>query len=167
MKYQVRRVGRTLSVALFLLPLFCISLGSGAVSTVLRIAFSPCFPIFLSTTEGVRSTDPLRVRAALSLGANRWQIFGNVIVRSALPNIIVGLRLGFALGFFVLVAAELIAADSGLGYRIQESRNFFLVDRMFVGAAVIGVLGFTFNLVLRRLEDLLLRWRTTIAQARG
>ncbi len=65
------------------------------------------------------------------------------------------------------MAAELIAADSGLGYRIQESRNFFLVDRMFVGAAVIGVLGFTFNLVLRRLEDLLLRWRTTIAQARG
>jgi len=152
---------------LALLPLFIIWLGIGEVSKVLLIAFSTFFPIFLNTTEGVRSTDPLHVRAALSLGANRWQIFGNVIVRSALPNIIVGLRLGFALGFFVLVAAELIAADSGLGYRIQESRNFFLVDRMFVGAAVIGVLGFTFNLVLRRLEDLLLRWRTTIAQARG
>ena len=152
---------------LALLPLFIIWLGIGEVSKVLLIAFSTFFPIFLNTTEGVRSTDPLHVRAALSLGADRWQIFGNVIVRSALPNIIVGLRLGFALGFFVLVAAELIAADSGLGYRIQESRNFFLVDRMFVGAAVIGVLGFTFNLVLRRLEDLLLRWRTTIAQARG
>ncbi|HEV8437727.1 MAG TPA: ABC transporter permease [Methylomirabilota bacterium] len=152
---------------LALLPLFIIWLGIGEVSKVLLIAFSTFFPIFLNTTEGVRSIDPLHVRAALSLGADRWQIFSNVIVRSALPNIIVGLRLGFALGFFVLVAAELIAADSGLGYRIQESRNFFLVDRMFVGAAVIGVLGFTFNVALRRLEDLLLRWRTTIVQAHG
>ena len=152
---------------LALLPLFIIWLGIGEVSKVLLIAFSTFFPIFLNTMEGVRATDPIHVRAALSLGANRWQIFANVIVRAALPNIIVGLRLGFALGFFVLVAAELIAADSGLGYRIQESRNFFLVDRMFVGAAVIGVLGFTFNLVLRRLEDLLLRWRATIVQAHG
>lgn len=152
---------------LALLPLFIIWLGIGEMSKVLLIAFSTFFPIFLNTTEGVRSIDPLHLRAALSLGANRWQIFTNVIIRSALPSIIVGLRLGFALGFFVLVAAELIAADSGLGYRIQESRNFFLVDRMFVGAAVIGVLGFSFNLLLRRLEDLLLRWRSTIVQAGG
>jgi len=152
---------------LALLPLFIIWLGIGEVSKVLLIAFSTFFPIFLNTTEGVRSTDPLHLRAALSLGANRWQIFTNVVARSALPGIIVGLRLGFALGFFVLVAAELIAADSGLGYRIQESRNFFLVDRMFVGAAVIGVLGFTFNVGLRRLEEFLLRWRSTIVQARA
>jgi len=150
---------------LALLPLFIIWLGIGEMAKILLIAFSTFFPIFLNTTEGVRSTDPLHLRAALSLGANRWQIFTNVVTRSALPAIIVGLRLGFALGFFVLVAAELIAADSGLGYRIQESRNFFLVDRMFVGAAVIGVLGFGFNLALRRLEEFLLRWRSTIVQA--
>lgn len=152
---------------LALLPLFIIWLGIGEVSKVLLIAFSTFFPIFLNTTEGVKSTDPIHIRAVLSLGANRWQTFTNVIIRSALPSIIVGLRLGFALGFFVLVAAELIAADSGLGYRIQESRNFFLVDRMFVGAAIIGVLGFGFNLALRHLEDFLLRWRTTIVQAHG
>ncbi|MBI4591694.1 MAG: ABC transporter permease [Candidatus Rokubacteria bacterium] len=152
---------------LALLPLFIIWLGIGEMSKVLLIAFSTFFPIFLNTTEGVRSIDPIHLRAALSLGANRSQIFTNVIIRSALPSIIVGLRLGFALGFFVLVAAELIAADSGLGYRIQESRNFFLVDRMFVGAAIIGVLGFSFNYALRRLEDLLLRWRTTIVQAQA
>ena len=150
---------------LALLPLFIIWLGIGEIAKVLLIAFATFFPIFLNTTEGVRSSDPLHLRAALSLGANRRQIFTHVAARAALPGIIVGLRLGFALGFFVLVAAELVAADSGLGYRIQESRNFFLVDRMFVGAAVIGVLGFSFNLLLRRLEDSLLRWRSTIIQA--
>jgi len=152
---------------LALLPLFIIWFGIGELSKVLLIAFATFFPVFVNTTEGVRSTDPLHVRAALSLGAGRWQIFSNVIARAALPGILVGFRLGFALGFFVLVAAELIAADSGLGYRIQESRNFFLVDRMVVGAVIIGVLGFGFNLLLRRLEEFLLRWRSTIVQATG
>ncbi|MEJ0068926.1 MAG: ABC transporter permease subunit [Pseudomonadota bacterium] len=72
---------------------------------------------------------------------------------------ITGLRLGFGLSFFVIVAAEFIAADSGLGYLINDARTFFLVSQMLLGAAVIGIIGFVFNTLLRRVEARLLRWR--------
>jgi ABC-type nitrate/sulfonate/bicarbonate transport system permease component len=84
-----------------------------------------------------------------------------VVLPAALPAIITGLRLGFALSFFVIVAAEFIAADSGLGYLINDARTFFLVSQMLLGAAVIGLIGFTFNRLLRLLEARLLRWRKT------
>ena len=76
-----------------------------------------------------------------------------------MPNIITGLRLGFALSFFVIVAAEFIAADSGLGYLINDARTFFLVSQMLLGAGVIGLIGFIANVLLRRVESRLLRWR--------
>ena len=78
-----------------------------------------------------------------------------------MPGTITGLRLGFGLSFFVIVAAEFIAADSGLGYLINDARTFFLVSQMLLGAAVIGLIGFTFNRMLRMLEARLLRWRKT------
>jgi ABC-type nitrate/sulfonate/bicarbonate transport system permease component len=76
-----------------------------------------------------------------------------------MPEIFTGLRLGMGMAFFVLVAAELLAADSGMGYRIQEARWQFRVDRMFFGAALIGVVGYILLYALKRLEDRLLDWK--------
>jgi len=99
------------------------------------------------------------VRAAASLGASDRQIFWHVILPAATPNILTGLRLAFGLSFFVIVAAEFIAADSGLGFLINDARTFFLVSNMLLGAAVIGIIGVVANVGLRRLESWLLRWR--------
>jgi ABC-type nitrate/sulfonate/bicarbonate transport system permease component len=144
------------------LPMFIIWFGIGEPSKVLFIAFSCFFPIYLSTTQGVRFTDPVLIRAARSLGASRAQIFLHVVLRAAVPEIMTGLRLGFGMAFFVLVAAELIAADAGLGYRIQEARNQFHVDVMFLDAFLIGVLGFGIGAGLRWLQGYLLRWKSQI-----
>jgi ABC-type nitrate/sulfonate/bicarbonate transport system permease component len=144
------------------LPMFIIWFGIGEPSKVLFIAFSCFFPIYLSTAQGVRFTDPMLIRAARSLGASRVQIFFQVILRAALPEIMTGLRLGFGMAFFVLVAAELIAADAGLGYRIQEARNQFRVEIMFLGAFLIGILGFTVGTGLRWLQGYILRWKAQI-----
>jgi ABC-type nitrate/sulfonate/bicarbonate transport system permease component len=76
-----------------------------------------------------------------------------------MPEIFTGLRLGMGMAFFVLVAAELLAADSGMGYRIQEARWQFRVDRMFFGATLIGVVGYILLYALKRLEDRLLDWK--------
>jgi ABC-type nitrate/sulfonate/bicarbonate transport system permease component len=144
------------------LPMFIIWFGIGEPSKVLFIAFSCFFPIYLSTTQGVRFTDPVLIRAARSLGARQTQIFLHVVLRSALPEIMTGLRLGFGMAFFVLVAAELIAADAGLGYRIQEARNQFHVDVMFLDAFLIGALGFGIGAGLRWLQGYILRWKAQI-----
>jgi ABC-type nitrate/sulfonate/bicarbonate transport system permease component len=141
------------------LPMMVLWFGIGEMSKIAFIAYAAFFPIFTTTLEGIKYVDPLLIRAASSLGASERDIFRYVVLPAALPNIITGLRIGFGLSFFVIVAAEFIAADSGLGFLIDDARTFFLVSNMLLGAAVIGAIGFTFNTLLRRLEARLLRWR--------
>jgi ABC-type nitrate/sulfonate/bicarbonate transport system permease component len=143
------------------LPMMVLWFGIGEASKIAFIAYAAFFPIFTTTLEGIKYVDPLLLRAAASLGASQRDLFRYVVLPAALPAIITGLRLGFALSFFVIVAAEFIAADSGLGYLINDARTFFLVSQMLLGAAVIGLIGFTFNRLLRLLEARLLRWRKT------
>jgi ABC-type nitrate/sulfonate/bicarbonate transport system permease component len=141
------------------LPIFIIWFGLGELSKVLMIAFATFFTIYVNTYQGVRYADPLLMRAALSLGAKPTYAFFTIGLPSAMPEIFTGLRLGMGMAFFVLVAAELLAADSGMGYRIQEARWQFRVDRMFFGAALIGFVGYLLLHGLKRLEARLLDWK--------
>ena len=141
------------------LPMMVLWFGIGEGSKIAFIAYAAFFPVFTTTLEGIKFVDPVLLRAASSLGATRGEMFRYVVLPAALPAIITGLRLAFGLSFFVIVAAEFIAADSGLGYLINDARTFFLVSNMLLGAAVIGIIGFGFNVGLRRLEGALLRWR--------
>jgi ABC-type nitrate/sulfonate/bicarbonate transport system permease component len=141
------------------LPMMVLWFGIGEASKVAFIAYAAFFPVFTTTVEGIKYVDPVLVRAASSLGASERQIFWHVVLPAATPNILTGLRLAFGLSFFVIVAAEFIAADSGLGFLINDARTFFLVSNMLLGAAVIGIIGVLANVCLRRLEGRLLRWR--------
>ena len=143
------------------LPMMVLWFGIGEMSKIVFIAYAAFFPVFTTTVEGIKHVDPLLVRAAASLGATRAELFRHVVLPAALPSIITGLRLGFGLSFFVIVAAEFIAADSGLGYLINDARTFFMVANMLLGAVLIGLIGFLFNTLLRGLESWLLRWRQT------
>ncbi|HWN91681.1 MAG TPA: ABC transporter permease [Verrucomicrobiae bacterium] len=146
------------------LPMMVLWFGIGESSKVAFIAYAAFFPVFTTTVEGIKYVDPVLIRAASSLGATERQIFWHVVLPAATPNIITGLRLAFGLSFFVIVAAEFIAADSGLGFLINDARTFFLVANMLLGAAVIGIIGVAANVLLRKLEARLLRWR---AESRG
>ncbi|MBL6456503.1 ABC transporter permease [Belnapia sp. T6] len=141
------------------LPMMVLWFGIGEMSKIAFIAYAAFFPVFTTTVEGIKYVDPVLVRAASSLGASRADLFRYVVLPAALPSIITGLRLGFGLSFFVIVAAEFIAADSGLGYMINDARTFFMVSQMLLGAVVIGLIGFVVNILLRSLEAWLLRWR--------
>ena len=141
------------------LPIFIIWFGLGELSKVLMIAFSAFFVIYVNTYQGVRYADPLLMRAAQSLGASPQRSFFTISLPSALPEIFTGLRLGMGMSFFVLVAAELLAADSGMGFRIQEARWQFRIDRMIWGAVEIGVIGYILFALLEKLENRLLAWK--------
>jgi ABC-type nitrate/sulfonate/bicarbonate transport system permease component len=141
------------------LPLLVLYLGIGEASKIGFIAYSAFFPVFTTTREGIKYVDPLLVRAAESLGASERDILRYVIIPAAMPSIMTGLRLSFALSFFVIVAAEFIAAERGLGFLINDAREFFRVDRMLLGAAAIGLLGYVFNQLFGRLERALVPWK--------
>ena len=144
---------------LAMLPMFIVWVGIGETSKVGFITYATFFPIFLTTVTGVRQIDPLLLRAAESLGARGIGLFTRVILPAALPDILTGLRLGVALAFFVIVISEFIGAEHGLGYLINDGRNFFLVPQMLGAAVVLGLLGYAGNGLVRLLERRLTRWQ--------
>jgi len=144
---------------LAMLPMFIVWVGIGETSKVGFITYATFFPIFLTTITGVRQIDPLLLRAAQSLGARGVGLFTRVILPAALPDILTGLRLGVALAFFVIVISEFIGAEHGLGYLINDGRNFFLVPQMLGAAVVLGLLGYGGNGLVRLLERRLTRWQ--------
>jgi len=144
---------------LAMLPMLIVWVGIGETSKVGFITYATFFPIFLTTITGVRQIDPILLRAAQSLGARGVGLFTRVILPAALPDILTGLRLGVALAFFVIVISEFIGAEHGLGYLINDGRNFFLVPQMLGAAVVLGLLGYAGNGLVRLLERRLTRWQ--------
>jgi len=144
---------------LALLPLFIVWVGIGEGSKVGFITYATFFPMFLTTVHAVGRLDPLLVRAAQSLGARPAQLFFRVILPAALPEILVGVRLGVALAFFVIVISEFIGAEQGLGFLINDGRSFFLVPQMLGAAVLLGLLGYGGNVLVRVVERRYLGWQ--------
>ena len=142
------------------IPLAILWFGIDELSKVFIIAYGAFFPILVNTLAGFREVDRVQVRAAQALGANRFHVFRDVVLRSAFPFMIVGARLGMSMAFIVLVAAELIASSAGLGFMISDARYNFRTDQIFLGMACIGALGFALNALLLRVERSLLKWKT-------
>lgn len=110
------------------LPLMVIWFGIGETSKILLIYLAIFAPVALSTVAGVRSVAQVRIRAAQALGASRWQLLRFVVLPSALPEILTGVRIGLGVGWSTLVAAELIAATRGLGFMVQSAGEFLATD---------------------------------------
>lgn len=140
------------------LPLIIIWFGIGEVSKVLVIAIAMLAPIALSTASGVRNTSRERISAARTLGASRAQVMRHVVLPSALPSILTGLRIALGAGWTTLVAAELIAATEGLGFMIQSAAQFLVTDVVIMGIFVIAGIAFALEFGLRLVEARLVPW---------
>ena len=140
------------------LPLIVIWCGIGELSKVLLIYLAIFAPIAIATATGVRTVDPAKIRAAQSLGASRGQLIRHVILPSALPEILTGLRIGLGVGWSTLVAAELIAATSGLGFMVQSAAQFLVTDVVLLGILVIALIAFAMEMGLRALQRQLVPW---------
>ncbi|MCY1292535.1 putative aliphatic sulfonates transport permease protein SsuC [compost metagenome] len=115
-------------------------------------------PVVIATATGVRSADPARLRAAQSLGATPAQLVRHVILPGALPDILTGIRIGLGVGWSTLVAAELIAAQRGLGFMVQSAAQFLVTDVVILGILVIALIAFALELGLRALQRKLVPW---------
>ena len=142
-----------------LLPLLILWLGLGEASKVAVIALGVFFPMAINTYTGVREADPLLVRAAVAFGASRAGVIRKVILPSALPMIFAGLRLGAGTALLLLVAAEMIAVESGIGFLVLHAGNIMATTKLMVGIVMLSLLGLASSWGLTRLERVAIPWR--------
>ncbi|MEZ5639182.1 MAG: ABC transporter permease [Burkholderiaceae bacterium] len=147
--------------AIALAPLAIVWFGIGEPSKYFLITYTVFLAVWLNTDHGASHVASTYIRASRSLGAGTWREFFEVVIPAAAPHIVSGLRLGAALAFLSLVAAELTGASSGIGYRIQESRQFFRTDRMFVGLVELGLLGGLLDFIFQQISRRVVHWEQT------
>ena len=147
------------------IPLAILWFGLGLKPTIFIIFIGTVFPIVLNTLHGVRGASRRLIEFAQILGANRVDVLRKVIVYEAFPYVITGMRVGFGIGWMSVVAAEMIAAKSGLGYLIMTARWIFATDMVLAGMLMIGLIGFGGDLILRMIERHFMRWRAAMVMS--
>ena len=141
------------------LPLMIIWFGIGELSKVLLIVLACFAPVALATRSGVLSASADQINAARALGASRAQVLRYVVLPAALPEILIGLRIGMGVGWTTLVAAEMVAAQAGLGQLVLNASNFLRTDVVVMGILLIGLFATLFEVGLRQLERVLVPWK--------
>jgi len=143
------------------IPIAILWFGVGNASPIFLIFISSVFPMVLQTTAGVHTIERRYLRAAQNFGVSRPTLFRQVIIPAVLPQVIVGMRIGLGVAWLVVVAAEMIALHSGLGYLIIDSRNAGnRYDLVISGMIIIGLIGLSLDGAMRLLEGLrIVRWR--------
>ncbi|MFE1229722.1 ABC transporter permease [Streptomyces sp. NPDC058745] len=144
-----------------LIPLFIIWLGIGEAPKVALIALGVAFHLYLNVYAGIRGVDAQLVEAGKSLGLGRWGLIRHVVLPGALPGAMTGLRYSLATAWLALVFGESINADAGIGFLMNQAREFFRTDVIVVCLVVYAFLGLLADTVVRTLERLLLQWRPT------
>jgi NitT/TauT family transport system permease protein len=143
------------------IPVAILWFGVGNTSPIFLIFISSVFPMIVQTTMGVRTIDRRYLRAAANFGVSRSVLFRRVVIPAVLPEIIVGMRIGIGVAWLVVVAAEMVALNSGLGYLIMDSRNAGnRYDLVIASMIIIGVIGLLLDGATRLLERMnIVKWR--------
>ncbi|MFE3824637.1 ABC transporter permease [Streptomyces sp. NPDC059092] len=144
-----------------LIPLFIIWLGIGEAPKIALISLGVAFHLYLNVYAGIRGVDEQLVEAGESLGLGRWGLIRHVVLPGALPGAMTGLRYSLATAWLALVFGESINADAGIGFLMNQARDFFRTDIIVVCLVVYALLGLLADAVVRTLERLLLQWRPT------
>lgn len=150
--------------ALALTPLFIVWFGIGETPKVALIAFATIFPVYLNLYSGIRGVDPRLLDAAKSFGLSRWEQIWHVVLPATLPSLLVGLRYALSISILVLVVAEQINASAGLGYLINNARDFMRTDIIVVCLMVYAILGLGADWLVRIIEARALIWRPSIVE---
>ncbi|WP_435235055.1 ABC transporter permease subunit [Psychromonas sp. PT13] len=141
------------------LPLVIIWMGIDESSKITLIFLAMLAPIVLSARAGVASVRLEQIQVAYSMGATPWQVVTQVISRGAMPDIMTGMRIAIGFGWTTLVAAEMVAAERGIGFMVLNASEFLVTDVVIAGIFVIGIIAYCFDLFMRYLETKLIPWK--------
>lgn len=145
-----------------LIPLVIVYLGIGETARVSVLVYSAFFASLVVIFEAVSGVDQIYVRAAQALGANQWEIFRKVVAPAVTPQLFVALRVALGVSWATLVAAELLAAQDGLGATIQNSANFFKIDVIYVGIAAIGCMALLMDYLIKVIMAHFVQWQERV-----
>jgi NitT/TauT family transport system permease protein/sulfonate transport system permease protein len=140
-------------------PLAILWFGIGNAPSYFLVFIGAVFPVFVATYSAVRNIERTQINAALCLGATSTMLIRDILIPGALPVIFPGLRIALGVGWMCVVAAELIAAQSGLGYMIQQSRVLLQTQNVVTGMIAIGVIGLAMNGIMTMIERRLIPWQ--------
>jgi taurine transport system permease protein len=141
------------------LPLIVIWFGIEETAKVVLIYLACFAPLAMAARAGVKSVMIEQINAAYSLGASKWQVIRHVVIPAALPEIFTGMRISIGFGWTTLVAAEMVAAQAGLGQMVLNASNFLRTDVVIMGIVVIGVVAYSFDLLMRYIERVVVPWK--------
>lgn len=141
------------------LPLIVIWFGIDETAKIVLIYLACFAPLAMAARAGVRSVMIEQINAAYSMGASKWQVIWHVVIPAAMPEIFTGMRIGIGFGWTTLVAAEMVAATEGLGQMVLNASNFLRTDVVIMGIVVIGVVAYTFDLLMRYIERVVVPWK--------
>lgn len=142
------------------IPLTILWVGIGLEAKAMIIFFASFVPCTINAMAGIKSTNQTLINVAKTYGASNFTIFRKVGIPSSLPMTFAGIRIALNSAWSTLVAAELLAANAGVGYMITMGRQFGRVDIIVLGMVTIGVMGFVFSWVFQKLEQIFVKWRT-------
>ncbi|PKU23710.1 sulfonate ABC transporter permease [Telmatospirillum siberiense] len=140
------------------IPLSILWFGLGNPPAIFLISIGAFFPMLMNTITGVQTVDGIYIRAARNLGVRPWTMFTRIMLPAAMPYILTGARIGMGTAFIVVIVSEMIAVNSGLGFRILEAREYFWSDKIIAGMFSIGILGLGIDVAMNSLSRILLKW---------
>ena len=142
-----------------LIPMFVLFFGVNNLSKVVIAAFSALLLIVFNSAYGVIHAKQSRILAAQAMGANRWQIFKDVLVFESLPQTFIGLRSGISIALVIVIVAEMfIGTEQGLGKRIIDAQQILNVQDMYASILLTGLLGYSLNMLFLTVEKRLIHW---------
>lgn len=160
----IMQIKRTIPVVA-LTPLFIVWFGIGETPKIALIAFACVFPVYLNLYQGIRGVDVRLIDMARSYGLGRAEIIRDVVLPGALPSLLTGLRYALSIAVLLLVIAEQINASAGLGFLVNNARDFMRTDIIVVCLLVYAVLGLAADAVVRAIERRALAWRPAVLEA--
>ncbi|AHI25219.1 Aliphatic sulfonates transporter permease protein [Komagataeibacter xylinus E25] len=153
--------------ALAMVPLFILWFGIGETPKIALVALGATFPVYLNLHKGIRSIDPRLLEMTRTLGLSRMQTIRDVILPGALPDLLVGLRFAVGMSWLMLVVAEQVNAESGIGHMMMEAQDFMRTDIIMVGLVIYGLLGLVSDQAVRLMERAFLSWRPVHRRGRA
>jgi len=149
---------------LALIPLVILWLGIGEEAKIFLVTIGVFFPIYVNTYHGIRSVDPALIEMGRVYGLSKEKLFIRVILKGALPSVLVGVRYSLGIMWLTLIVAETVAADSGIGYMAMNAREFMQIDIVIVAITLYALLGKAADSIAKILERMLLKWHPNYQQ---